>query len=114
MAIILRSDGEHSSHLPENGTDFQLDELYQMLNCELIEIVRLDEMTGLIIVCDEEGLLKSSPINIAASKMVGTPIADAEKPLEILRTIHSFDPCLACAVHVMDGKGTEIVKVRAL
>jgi [NiFe] hydrogenase large subunit/hydrogenase large subunit len=48
------------------------------------------------------------------SALIGTPIADPEKPLEILRTIHSFDPCLACAVHVMDGKGTEIVKVRAL
>jgi [NiFe] hydrogenase large subunit/hydrogenase large subunit len=48
------------------------------------------------------------------SALIGTPIADPEKPLEILRTIHSFDPCLACAVHVLDGKGTEIVKVRAL
>ena len=48
------------------------------------------------------------------ASLVGTPIADPEKPLEILRTIHSFDPCLACAVHVMDGKGSEIVKVRAL
>ncbi len=46
--------------------------------------------------------------------LVGTPIADPEKPLEILRTIHSFDPCLACAVHVLDGKGTEIIKVKAL
>ena len=46
--------------------------------------------------------------------LIGTPVADAEKPLEILRTIHSFDPCLACAVHVLDGKGTEIVKVKAL
>jgi [NiFe] hydrogenase large subunit/hydrogenase large subunit len=46
--------------------------------------------------------------------LVGTPIADPQKPLEILRTIHSFDPCLACAVHVLDGTGTEIVKVRAL
>ena len=48
------------------------------------------------------------------SSLIGTPIADPENPLEILRTIHSFDPCLACAVHVMDGKGTEIVKVRIL
>ena len=46
--------------------------------------------------------------------LIDTPVADPEQPLEILRTIHSFDPCLACAVHVMDGKGTEIVKVRAL
>ncbi len=34
--------------------------------------------------------------------LVGTPIADPERPLEILRTVHSFDPCLACAVHVHD------------
>jgi hydrogenase large subunit len=32
--------------------------------------------------------------------LVGTPVADAEQPLEVLRIIHSFDPCLACAVHV--------------
>lgn len=35
----------------------------------------------------------------------GTPIADPERPLEILRTVHSFDPCLACAVHVVDARG---------
>jgi len=46
--------------------------------------------------------------------LVGTPIADENKPVEILRTIHSFDPCLACAVHVMDGKGNELIKVKAL
>ena len=44
--------------------------------------------------------------------LVGTPIADPNKPLEILRTIHSFDPCLACAVHVMDVNGNEVVKVK--
>jgi [NiFe] hydrogenase large subunit/hydrogenase large subunit len=46
--------------------------------------------------------------------LIGTPIADENKPLEILRTIHSFDPCLACAVHVLDGKRTEIIRVKAL
>lgn len=44
--------------------------------------------------------------------LVGTPLADPEKPLEILRTIHSFDPCLACAVHVMDARGTEMAWVQ--
>jgi Ni,Fe-hydrogenase I large subunit len=44
--------------------------------------------------------------------LVGTPIADPNKPLEILRTIHSFDPCLACAVHVMDVDGNEVIKVK--
>lgn len=48
------------------------------------------------------------------SALIGTPIADEQKPLEILRTIHSFDPCLACAVHLLDGQGNEIIKVRAL
>jgi len=44
--------------------------------------------------------------------LVGTPVFDQNKPLEILRTIHSFDPCLACAVHVMDVNGNELVKVK--
>jgi len=46
--------------------------------------------------------------------LVGTPLADPNKPLEILRTIHSFDPCLACAVHVFDASGNEMVKVNVL
>ena len=46
--------------------------------------------------------------------LIGTPIANEEQPLEILRTIHSFDPCLACAVHVLDARGNEIIRVRAL
>jgi len=46
--------------------------------------------------------------------LVGTPIADPERPLEVLRTVHSFDPCLACAVHVLDTEQNEVVKVRAL
>ncbi|MDL2268134.1 nickel-dependent hydrogenase large subunit [Desulfovibrio sp. OttesenSCG-928-G15] len=39
--------------------------------------------------------------------LVGTPIADAKRPVEILRTIHSFDPCIACAVHVIDPESNE-------
>jgi len=43
-----------------------------------------------------------------------TPIADEHKPLEILRTIHSFDPCLACAVHLYDEDGKHVSKVKVL
>jgi len=43
--------------------------------------------------------------------LVGTPLADPQKPLEILRTIHSFDPCLACAVHLFDGRHNELVQI---
>ena len=38
-------------------------------------------------------------------------LADEDQPLEILRTIHSFDPCLACAVHVADSDGNERLKI---
>ena len=37
---------------------------------------------------------------------------DPEQPIEILRTIHSFDPCIACAVHVTDPDGEELIKVK--
>jgi len=48
------------------------------------------------------------------SSLVGNPIADPERPLEVLRTIHSFDPCLACAVHAFDPDGKELGSVRTL
>jgi len=44
--------------------------------------------------------------------LLGTPIADPKRPLEILRTVHSFDPCMACAAHVLDAEGREVVEVR--
>ena len=37
--------------------------------------------------------------------LLDTPIANPERPLEVLRTVHSFDPCLACAVHVVRANG---------
>jgi Ni,Fe-hydrogenase I large subunit len=44
--------------------------------------------------------------------LVGTPVADPERPLEILRVVHSFDPCAACAVHAYDpAGGRELVEV---
>ncbi len=48
------------------------------------------------------------------ASLIGTPIADPEKPLEVLRTVHSFDPCLACAIHMVDKEKKEIVTVKAL
>ena len=46
------------------------------------------------------------------SALIGTPVANPEQPLEILRTIHSFDPCIACAVHLYDEKGTYVHQVQ--
>ncbi|MDT8437429.1 MAG: nickel-dependent hydrogenase large subunit [Wenzhouxiangellaceae bacterium] len=44
--------------------------------------------------------------------LVGHELIDAEQPIEILRTIHSFDPCLACAVHVADKDGKSSVEIK--
>lgn len=55
---------------------------------------------------DENGNL--SPYE---SALIGTPVYDANQPLEILRTIHSFDPCLACAVHLYDERGDHVHQV---
>ena len=46
--------------------------------------------------------------------LVGHRLADPKQPIEILRTIHSFDPCLACAVHVVDPRGVELVRVKVM
>ncbi len=45
------------------------------------------------------------------SALKGTPMINPEQPLEILRTVHSFDPCLACASHLFDMHGNEITSV---
>ncbi len=52
--------------------------------------------------------------NIGAfeASLMNTKVARAEEPVEILRTIHSFDPCLACSTHVMSEDGTELVTVK--
>jgi Ni,Fe-hydrogenase I large subunit len=47
-----------------------------------------------------------------AALMDHHPLVDPERPIEILRTIHSFDPCMACGVHVLDATGREVTSVR--
>jgi hydrogenase large subunit len=44
--------------------------------------------------------------------LIGTPIANPDQPIEVLRTIHSFDPCIACAVHLHDERGRYVHQVR--
>jgi len=45
------------------------------------------------------------------ASLMNTKMAKADEPLEILRTIHSFDPCLACATHVISPEGEEVTRV---
>ena len=46
--------------------------------------------------------------------LLGVPVLDMEKPLEILRTVHSLDPCIACAVHVIDPESDRAYEIRVL
>jgi [NiFe] hydrogenase large subunit len=52
---------------------------------------------------------KLSPVEEA---LIGTPIADPKRPVEILRTVHSYDPCIACGVHVIDPESNEVHKFK--
>jgi hydrogenase large subunit len=45
------------------------------------------------------------------ASLIGTPVANLEQPVEIIRTIHSFDPCLACAVHLYDPQGRHLNQI---
>ncbi|HZJ56291.1 MAG TPA: nickel-dependent hydrogenase large subunit [Myxococcaceae bacterium] len=56
-----------------------------------------------------DGSEKRGPYEAALLK---TPVADPKQPLEILRTVHSFDPCMACGVHVVDVERRELARVR--
>lgn len=52
--------------------------------------------------------------NIGAfeASLMNTPVERPEEPVEILRTLHSFDPCLACSTHVMSEDGEELANVK--
>ncbi|ODB89206.1 hydrogenase [Candidatus Thiodiazotropha endoloripes] len=60
------------------------------------------------------GSPRDSEGNIGAfeASLMNTKVARAEEPVEILRTLHSFDPCLACSTHVMSEEGKELAKVK--
>ena len=54
---------------------------------------------------------KAGPVENA---LLGIPVLDASKPLEILRTVHSLDPCIACAVHVIDPENDRAYEINVL
>ncbi|MDA8123717.1 MAG: nickel-dependent hydrogenase large subunit [Deltaproteobacteria bacterium] len=58
-----------------------------------------------------DGSRRNTPQNLGPMEraLVGTPVLDPNKPIEVLRVIHSFDPCLSCAVHVMRPKKAPLV-----
>lgn len=56
----------------------------------------------------------SGQMSAYEAALMDTPIADPEQPVEILRTVHSFDPCMACAVHLYDEEGKHLSRVKVL
>ena len=48
------------------------------------------------------------------SSLIANPVAEPGRPLEVLRTVHSFDPCMACSCHTMDANGHEFAQVKVL
>lgn len=55
---------------------------------------------------------KNGNIGAYEASLIGTPMADKTQPLEIIRIIHSFDPCLACAVHLTDLESNTQTEIR--
>jgi len=54
---------------------------------------------------------KMGPVEEA---LIGTPVADPKRPLEVLRTVHSFDPCIACGVHIIDPQTNEVYEFKVV
>jgi [NiFe] hydrogenase large subunit len=61
--------------------------------------------------CPRDANGKPGPVE---ESLIGTPVADPKRPLEVLRTVHSFDPCIACGVHVIDPDSNQVYKIKAL
>jgi len=53
-------------------------------------------------------------LSAAEQSLIGCPCPDLDRPVEILRTIHSFDPCIACSVHVIDNRRNEVRQFKVL
>lgn len=71
---LLYADGTTKEVTPLDGVSYHLPELYSMLGCQVVEVVRT-LIPGLILICDEEGGFVENPVhNVQASNMVGTTI----------------------------------------
>jgi coenzyme F420-reducing hydrogenase alpha subunit len=67
-------------------------------------MLRVDEADMPLVAVGQIGAFEASLMN--------TPMVNPEQPVEILRTLHSFDPCLACSTHVMSEDGAELTRVK--
>lgn len=70
-ALLIKTTGESSFVTPKNGTDFTLEELYQLLGCDMVEVVYPAYESDCIFIIDEEGKLTGKDINYPATMMWG-------------------------------------------
>ena len=70
-ALLIKTTGESSFVTPQNGKDFTLEELYQLLGCDMVEVVYPVYDSDCIFIIDEEGKLTGKDINYAATIMWG-------------------------------------------
>lgn len=67
-AKLLLADGRSSEIMPKNGKHFSLEECYAIIDCQTIEVVALGD--GMMLIVDEEGLLKANPkVNALATQL---------------------------------------------
>lgn len=72
---MLMVDGTSREVVPENGKNYKLQELYNMLGCSMIEVVYPQTKQDYILICDEEGLFVADPkVNFAATVLNGSHI----------------------------------------
>ncbi len=90
--------------------------------CVFVQPALIWYSTAGVIVRDRDAVVVDSLTNEAMTRslieeirnITDNPVADPELPLEVLRTVHSFDPCIACAVHTIDPAGNEITNVKVM
>lgn len=78
MATLIRVDGTREDVAPDNGKDFKRDQLYRLIDTDMVEIVRLDRSH--ILVIDEEGKCKCKAINHEATRLASRVL----HPLDVI------------------------------
>jgi hydrogenase large subunit len=108
---IVNHDNWDESKWPEEARGFGLAEAPRGALAHFIKIKNhKTENYQMVVPTTWNGSPRDEKGNLSAfeASLIGTPVHDPKLPLEILRTIHSFDPCLACAVHLYDEKGNYV------
>lgn len=116
VANVSRGDERFfAAHLPRDGDGFALYEAPRGALSHFVRVRagRIENFQAVV-----PSTWNASPrdgrgqMGAYEASLIGQRLADPPKPLEILRTIHSFDPCLACAVHLLDARGQELAHLK--